>query len=64
MDKLEEDQEQLEPKKCFDDEVEVIHKVKTVSEGSGHKHILIPDWKDSDGRQHYVCSKCWQGDYK
>ena len=56
-------QEQLEPSECSE-EVEVIHKVKTVSEGSGHKHILIPDWKDSDGRQHYVCSKCWQGDYK
>ena len=40
-----------------------IHKLKTVSDG-GHEHEYMPDFVDSEGRQHVTCTKCWQGDYK
>lgn len=40
------------------------HKPKQVHDGSGHKHIYIPDFQDDEGRQHFTCAKCWAGKYE
>ena len=61
--KQDKDQEVSEQSECFEEE-SVIHKVKTVSDGSSHKHIWLPDWQDDEGKQHFQCSKCMQGIYR
>ena len=53
-----EEKKEDEPEEKF-----TIHKLKTVSDG-GHEHEYMPDFVDSEGRQHVTCTKCWQGDYK
>ena len=61
--KQDKDQEVSEQSECFEEE-SVIHKVKTVSDGSNHKHIWVEDFADNEGKQHFSCSKCWAGIYK
>lgn len=63
-----ENEEEIEKKDDdnLPEEVEesVVHKVETVSDGSNHKHKWIPDFIDSEGKQHFSCSSCWSGIYK
>ena len=49
------DQEVLEPSKCF--------KPVTVSDGSKCEHNFVQDFEDN-GKIHLQCSKCWQGIWK
>ena len=55
-------QEVSELKSNFEESV--VHKVKTVSDGSKCNHNYMDDYIDPEGKQHQQCSNCYQGRWK
>jgi hypothetical protein len=63
-DKQDKPQDQSESKNNSEEEVSIVHKVKTVSDGSTCEHEFIDDYVDSENKQHQQCTKCWSGRWR